>query len=95
MRWSPTGNAAYQNALMWCITGDEAYATKSVQILNAWGKNAQENGWERCAACRGIERVQFVNAAEAECDTRTRNGPPEDVRQFEAMLRQAVLPPII
>ncbi len=30
------GNAAYQNALMWCITGDEAHAKKAVEILDAW-----------------------------------------------------------
>ena len=27
-------NAAYQNALMWCITGDEAHARKAIEILN-------------------------------------------------------------
>ena len=28
--------AAYQNALMWCLTGDMAHASKAKEILNAW-----------------------------------------------------------
>ena len=28
--------AAYQCAVMWCITGDIAYANKSKEIINAW-----------------------------------------------------------
>src|ERR1700761_2587985 len=29
-------NAAYQCAIMWCITGDTAYARKAKDIVNAW-----------------------------------------------------------
>jgi hypothetical protein len=36
------GNAAYQNALMWCVTGNEAHARKSVEILNAWSSTLRE-----------------------------------------------------
>jgi hypothetical protein len=31
--------AAYAQALMWAFTGNPAYATKSIEIMNAWGYN--------------------------------------------------------
>ncbi|WP_406683279.1 carbohydrate-binding protein [Seonamhaeicola sp. MEBiC1930] len=30
------GRAAYQNALMWCLTGDTRHAEKAIEIFNAW-----------------------------------------------------------
>ena len=36
------GNAAYQNALMWAITGDKTHAQKTVEILNAWSATLKE-----------------------------------------------------
>jgi len=57
--------AAYQLALRWKITGDNAYAGKAVQILNAWAStctsiNGDSNKW----LASGIYGYQFANAAE-------------------------------
>jgi len=50
------GNAAYQNALMWCVTGSEAHARKSVEILNRLLK-----GFEYTARYNlGDDSVPFV-----------------------------------
>lgn len=57
--------AAYQLALRWKITGDAAYATKSVQILNAWAATCTSiNGDSNKFLASGIYGYQFANAAE-------------------------------
>ena len=57
--------AAYGQALMWCITGDETYAKNSVGILNAWshtltGGHRYANGPIQSAWCGSV----FARAAE-------------------------------
>jgi hypothetical protein len=87
------GNAAYQNALMWCVTGDEAYARKSVEILNAWSKTLRRMDGRDVQLSAGLNGFKFVNAAEL-----MRHTYPawkrEDVARFERMLKEVVLPPI-
>jgi hypothetical protein len=57
-------NAAYQNALMWAITGDAAHAAKSADILRAWaGKLKVIDGHDKHLAA-GLYGFKFVNAAE-------------------------------
>jgi len=57
-------NAAYQNALMWAITGNQASADKAKQILNAWSSALTTiSGSDRILAA-GIYGFKFVNAAE-------------------------------
>ena len=87
------GNAAYQNALMWCITGDEAHARKAVQILNAWGTTLRKMDGHDVQLAAGLNGFKFVNAAEIMRHTYPAwNG--QDVGRFEKMLREAVYPPI-
>ena len=41
--------ASYQNALMWCLTGDRAHAEKAKEIINAWASKLQQaTGRDRC-----------------------------------------------
>jgi len=87
------GNAAYQNALLWCLTGDEAHAKKAVQILNAWsGTLSQFAGRDKILGA-SLGSFKYVNAAELIRYTYS-NWPPAEVRQFEQMLRNAVYPAI-
>ncbi|MFI5381027.1 MAG: alginate lyase family protein [Tepidisphaerales bacterium] len=87
------GNAAYQNALMWCITGDEAHARKAVEILDAWGSRLKKMEGRDVQLAAGLDGFKFVNAAELMRHTNAK-WPAQDVRQFEKMLREAVYPPI-
>ena len=87
------GNAAYQNALMWCITGDEAHARKAVQILDAWAATLGKLDGRDVQLAAGLNGFKFVNAAELMRDAYT-GWKPHDVVRFERMLREVVYPPI-
>ena len=39
--WWEDGHSAYQYALRWVITGDQQYANKSIQFMNAWSGTLQ------------------------------------------------------
>ena len=55
---------AYQNALMWVITGKKVHADKAIKILNAWsGRLKKVSGIDGVLAS-GLQGFQFVNAAE-------------------------------
>lgn len=57
--------AAYQNAIRWRITEDEAFAEKSIEILNAWATTCDTiTGNSNIALAAGIYGYQFANAAE-------------------------------
>ncbi len=87
------GNAAYQNALMWCVTGDERYARKAVEILNAWSGTLKTMQGRDVILAAGLNGFKFVNAAELMRSTYPA-WKPEDVTRCEHMLKEAVLPPI-
>jgi len=56
--------AAYQNALLWYLTGDPAHATKAVQILDAWSSTCTNaSGSDVRLAC-GLQGYKFITAAE-------------------------------
>jgi hypothetical protein len=56
--------AAYQNAIMWYITGDEAHANVSTTILNAWGTTLTEIGGLDASLSAVLEGMLLINAAE-------------------------------
>jgi hypothetical protein len=87
------GNAAYQNALMWCITGDEAHARKAVQILNAWAGTLRRMNGHDVQLAAGLNGFKFVNAAELMRHTYPA-WKAEDVVRLERMLKEAIYPPI-
>ncbi|MBB5814653.1 alginate lyase family protein [Streptomyces collinus] len=56
--------AAYQTALMWCITGERAYADKSRDILNAWSASLTAVTGADGPLGAGLQVFTLVNAAE-------------------------------
>lgn len=58
--------AAYQTALIWKLSGDEAYAKKSIEIMNAWAlkcKKITSNDANQVLAA-GVQGYTFACAAE-------------------------------
>src|SRR3954471_434085 len=57
--------AAYALALRWKVSGDSAYADKSIQILNAWGSTLTTiGGTSDKFLAAGLYGYQLANAAE-------------------------------
>lgn len=56
--------AAYQNALMWYITKDEAHWSRSTTILDAWGTTLTDIVGTDTSLLIGLEGTMFANAAE-------------------------------
>jgi hypothetical protein len=83
--------AAYQTAIRWKITGDVAYANKSIQILNAWANTCTSiSGDSNKALGAGIYGYQFANAAEI---MRTYSGwAPADFTKFKQFMVNVFLP---
>jgi hypothetical protein len=77
--------AAYACALRWQISGDDAYADKAIEIMNAWaGTLKQIQGTSDRYLASGIYGYEFANAAEI---MRTYRGwKPEDFAQFQTMM---------
>ena len=86
-------NAAYQNALMWCLSGDEAHAKKAIQILNAWAGTLREISGHDKELGASLCGFKLVNAAELMRHTYP-GWPAQDIRQFEQMLRSVFYPVI-
>lgn len=87
------GNAAYQNALMWCITGDEAHAKKAVEILDAWSARLTAMDGKDVQLSAGLNGFKFVNAAELLRHTYP-GWSPAGVARSEKLFREVVLPPV-
>ena len=57
-------NAAYQNALLWCLTGDRNAAAKAIAILNAWSATLTTVSGRDAVLMAGLGPFKMVNAAE-------------------------------
>ncbi len=57
-------DAAYQTAIMWAITGDPAYAKKSIQILDTWSAHLTTISGLDAILAAGFDGYKLVNAAE-------------------------------
>lgn len=57
-------NAAYQNALMWALTGQQEYANKAIQIVNAWSSTLKSITGRDAVLMAGLSPFKMVNAAE-------------------------------
>lgn len=56
--------AAYQNALLWYLTGDIDHANKAIQILDAWAVTCTSaTGSDTRLAC-GLQGYKYITAAE-------------------------------
>ncbi len=86
-------DAAYQNALMWCVTGREPHGRKAIEILDAWaGTLAQVDGHD--ARLRvALNGFKLISAAELLRHSGA-GWPAAAVEQFEACVRSVILPQI-
>ncbi len=57
-------NAAYQNAVMWYLTGRQPYANKAIQILNSWSATLTNISGKDASLAASFDGFKFVNAAE-------------------------------
>ena len=86
-------NAAYQNALMWAITGERAYAEKAIRILDTWSNNLTKISGADAILAAGIFGFKFVNAAEILRYTDAGWGDAE-VARAETMFKDVFYPVI-
>lgn len=86
-------NAAYQNALMWCITGDEAHAKKAVEILDGWSATLKVFDGTDVELGAGLCGFKLVNAAELMRYTYPKWDTMHIVR-CRRMLRDIFYPPL-
>lgn len=86
-------NAAYQNALMWCLTDDAAHVRKAREVVTAWAAALKRfDGRDRVLAA-SLGGFKYLNAAELLRHSRT-GWTGEDTRAMERMVREALLPAI-
>jgi hypothetical protein len=84
-------DAAYQNAIMWVITGDEAHAKKSVEILNAWSYRLKSISGHDAQLAAGLYGFLLVNAGEIIRYTYP-DWKPDDINQFRKCLNMVFYP---
>ncbi|MFI5694414.1 alginate lyase family protein [Kribbella sp. NPDC051586] len=70
--------AAYQNALMWSVTGDIRHADKARDILDAWSSSLTAITGADGQLGSGLQGFKFVNAAELLCHTGYDGWPQAD-----------------
>lgn len=83
--------AAYYNALAWYVTGDESYAQKSIEIMNAWSYKCKLINGKDAVLCAGIYGYKLMNAAEIIRCT-YKGWPEKDVAQFKTLTRDVFYP---
>jgi hypothetical protein len=84
-------NAAYQNAMMWVITGDKAHAEKAIEILNAWSSKLKKISGRDAILAAGISGVKFAAAAEVLRHTNS-GWSPLDIARAERMFQKVYYP---
>jgi hypothetical protein len=86
--------AAYTHALLWYVTGDAAYAKKSIEIMNAWSAVLKDHTNSNAPLQSAWTASVFPRAAEI--IRHTYDGwAPADVERFGAMLKNVYLPKVI
>ncbi|MBI1390885.1 MAG: hypothetical protein GC154_20840 [bacterium] len=86
-------NAAYQNALMWAITGEQAHARKAIEILNAWASELKTIEGHDKQLAAGLYGFKLANAAEIMLHTDS-GWTDADAGRFRAMLMDVFYPVI-
>ena len=80
-------HAAYQFALEWKITGDEKYARKAVEYLNAWARTCKDiGGNNNYALASGLSGYAFANAGELMRDYE--GWKPADFKRYQDFIRR-------
>jgi Alginate lyase len=84
-------NAAYENALMYVVTGDVTHANKTIQIINAWSSTLASITGSDAQLTSAQQGFRLSNAAEI---IRYANvgWAAADIARFETMLKAVVVP---
>jgi hypothetical protein len=85
--------AAYQNAIMWVITGDQEYATKAQEVINKWSVTLKKIGGQDAVLMAGLGPFKMINAAEILRYTHS-GWSAADIAQAEKHFREVVYPVI-
>ncbi|GHT88359.1 hypothetical protein FACS189474_3450 [Bacteroidia bacterium] len=88
-----SANAAYNHALMWYITGDEAYSRKAIEILNAWSYRLWNFDENNAKLNVGLFSPNFLNAAEIIKHTHS-HWAEKDQKQFKQLVLSVFYPTI-
>ena len=83
--------AAYSHALQWALTGKEAHAKKTIEILNAWSSTLESIAGHDAKLLVGLDGVLFCNAAELIRHSDA-HWPEDEQARFEEMLRTVFYP---
>lgn len=84
-------NAAYHCTLMWCLTGDRAFAETAKRIVNAWSAQLQRVTGADAVLMAGLGPFKLINAAELLRHTDA-GWSAAEAERTETMLRRAIYP---
>jgi len=84
-------NAAHQNAVMWYITGEKAYAEKAIEILNAWSSALKAITGRDAVLMAGLGPFKMVLAAEIIRYTNA-GWKEEDILRTERHFKEVIYP---
>lgn len=85
--------AAYQNAIMWAITGNKEYAAKAKEIINAWSSTLKSITGRDAALMAGLGPFKMINAAEILRYTNA-GWTSADIEKTEKHFREVIYPVI-
>jgi hypothetical protein len=85
--------AAYQNAVMWAITGKKEYADKAKEIINAWSATLTAITGYDAVLMAGLGPFKMVNAAEILRYTNA-GWSPADIAKTEKHFKEVIYPVI-
>ncbi|WP_431033820.1 alginate lyase family protein [Streptomyces sp. P6-2-1] len=84
--------AAYTDALAWYISGDERYAQKSIQLMDAWSATIKNHTNDNAPLQTGWSGSSWPKAAEI---IKTVHGDWANSGRFATMLRTVYLPQVV
>jgi hypothetical protein len=84
-------NAAHQNAIMWAITGEKAYAEKAKEIINAWSATLKSITGRDAVLMAGLGPFKMVNAAEILRYTHA-GWSEADIKKTEQQFKEVIYP---
>jgi len=93
VNYDSDAGAAYQNAIMWVITGDHDYAAKAQEIINRWSATLKKIGGQDAVLMAGLGPFKMINAAEILRYTDSGWGAA-DIEQTEKHFKEVVYPVI-
>jgi parallel beta-helix repeat protein len=88
---SNSAAAAYNDALLWYITGDKVYAEKAISLINAWSYTLWDFDGNNAKLLAGLSGHYWLNAAEI-LKYSNSGWKPKDVDQFKRFMLTVYYP---